>query len=134
MESDKDVKVLTPSSRTNMIEAGLKTAESIMMDEDDIWSRYSNDKTDIGEHLAKIIRTLSVALPLLRKNLGRFLSGQVANLSSESSKPLSVGGCIFLILILLRLKQLMKEYADNISNMSQQLTQTTTMFFRTETR
>lgn len=39
----------------------------MMMDEDDIWSRYSNDKTDIGEHLAGVIRTLSAALPLKRK-------------------------------------------------------------------
>lgn len=38
-----------------------------MMDEDDIWSRYSNDKTDIGEHLASVIRTLSASLPLNRK-------------------------------------------------------------------
>lgn len=50
-----------------MIEAGIRSAHSLMMDEDDIWSRYSNDKTDIGEHLAEVIRTLSAALPLTRK-------------------------------------------------------------------
>jgi len=50
-----------------MIEAGLRCAHSMMVDEDDIWSRYSNDKTDIGEHLAGVIRTLSAALPLTRK-------------------------------------------------------------------
>jgi hypothetical protein len=38
-----------------------------MMDDNYIWSRYSNDKTDIGEHLASVIRTLSAALPLNRK-------------------------------------------------------------------
>lgn len=50
-----------------MIEAGIRSAHSLMMDENDIWSRYSNDKTDIGEHLAEVIRTLSAALPLTRK-------------------------------------------------------------------
>jgi len=38
-----------------------------MMDEDDIWARYSNDKTDTGEHLARVIRSLSAVLPLDRK-------------------------------------------------------------------
>jgi len=50
-----------------MIEAGIRCAHSPMLDEDDLWSRYSNDKTDIGEHLARVIRTLSAALPLNRK-------------------------------------------------------------------
>jgi hypothetical protein len=50
-----------------MIEAGIRCAHSPMMDEDDIWARYSNDKTDIGEHLACVIRTLSAALPLNKK-------------------------------------------------------------------
>ncbi|MDD5681417.1 MAG: class I SAM-dependent methyltransferase [Candidatus Omnitrophica bacterium] len=47
-----------------MIEAGLKAADSGMLGEDKIWSRYSHDKVDIGEELAKVIRTLSKALPL----------------------------------------------------------------------
>jgi len=47
-----------------MIEAGLRSADAMMMDEDTIWSRYSDDKVDIGERLAKVIRTLSVANPL----------------------------------------------------------------------
>jgi len=47
-----------------MIEAGLRSADAMMMDEDKIWSRYSDDKVDIGERLAKVIRTLSVANPL----------------------------------------------------------------------
>jgi hypothetical protein len=50
-----------------MIEAGIRSAHSLMMDEDDIWSRYNNDKTDIEEHLAGVIRTLSAALLLNRK-------------------------------------------------------------------
>jgi len=31
---------------------------------DEIWSQYSSDKPDIGENLAKVIRTLDKALPL----------------------------------------------------------------------
>jgi len=54
-------------SRSALIEAGIRCALSPMVDEDDIWSRYSNDKTDIGEHLARVIRTLSAAVPLNRK-------------------------------------------------------------------
>ncbi len=50
-----------------MIEAGIRCAHCHMMDEDDIWARYSNDKTDIGEQLAQVIRTFSAALPLSRK-------------------------------------------------------------------
>lgn len=50
--------------RHAMIEAGLRSADAMMMDEDKIWSMYSDDKVDIGERLAKIIRTLSVANPL----------------------------------------------------------------------
>jgi hypothetical protein len=57
----------TAASRTSLIEAGIGCPRSGMMDEDDIWSRYSNDKTDIGEHLARVIRTLSAALSLKRK-------------------------------------------------------------------
>ncbi|NTU57882.1 MAG: class I SAM-dependent methyltransferase [Chlorobiaceae bacterium] len=53
--------------RNGMIEAGIRTAGAMMMDEDKIWSRYSNDKTDIGEHLARVLRTLSAAVPLHRK-------------------------------------------------------------------
>ncbi|UWX58482.1 hypothetical protein NY406_04250 [Chlorobaculum sp. MV4-Y] len=55
------------TSRVSMIEAGIRSAHSLMMDEDDIWSRYNNDKTDIEEHLAGVIRTLSAALLLNRK-------------------------------------------------------------------
>lgn len=50
--------------RNSIIEAGLRSADAMMMDEDKIWSRYSDDKIDIGERLAKVIRTLSVANPL----------------------------------------------------------------------
>lgn len=48
------------------INAGVKVSESLMSRQDKIWSRYSNDKVDIGEALARILRTLSKALPLSR--------------------------------------------------------------------
>ncbi|MFA5090109.1 MAG: class I SAM-dependent methyltransferase [Candidatus Omnitrophota bacterium] len=47
-----------------MIEAGLKVAGSNMCDEDKIWSRYSQDKVDIGEGLARVVRVLNKALSL----------------------------------------------------------------------
>jgi len=37
-----------------------------MSKQDKIWSRYSRDKVDIGETLARVLRTLSKALPLDR--------------------------------------------------------------------
>jgi hypothetical protein len=45
-------------------ERGLRVADSHLFEEDKIWSRYSNDKVDIGETLAAVIRTLHKALPL----------------------------------------------------------------------
>lgn len=47
-----------------MIEVGLRAARTQMFKEDKIWARYSNDKVDIGETLAKVIRTLTRAMPL----------------------------------------------------------------------
>jgi len=55
------------TSRKALIEAGVRTAGTMMVDQDRIWSQYSNDKVDIGEKLAGVIRTLSVASPLTRK-------------------------------------------------------------------
>ncbi|NTV08431.1 MAG: class I SAM-dependent methyltransferase, partial [Chlorobium limicola] len=49
------------STRSAIIDAGIRSADAVMTDEDRIWSKYSNDKIDIGERLAKVIRTLSVA-------------------------------------------------------------------------
>lgn len=46
-----------------MIGGGLKAARTEMFKEDKIWARYSNDKIDIGETLAKVIRTLAKAIP-----------------------------------------------------------------------
>lgn len=47
-----------------MIETGIRVGDSKVFEEDKIWSRYSHDKVDIGEQLAKVIRTLSKAFPL----------------------------------------------------------------------
>jgi len=47
-----------------LIKAGIRIADSNIYEEDKIWARYSRDKVDIGEELAKVIRTLSKALPL----------------------------------------------------------------------
>jgi len=54
------------TEKKKFIERGLKAAHSDICEEDRIWSRYSHDKVDIGEELAKIIRTLSKAFPLAR--------------------------------------------------------------------
>ena len=48
----------------NLIELGIKVADAKLSEEDRIWSQYSNDKVDIGEELAKVIRTLYKSLPL----------------------------------------------------------------------
>jgi len=55
------------SSERKIIEAGLKASNDNICQEDKIWSRYSNDKVDIGEELARVVRTLAKALPLSRK-------------------------------------------------------------------
>ncbi|MBM4047714.1 MAG: class I SAM-dependent methyltransferase [Planctomycetes bacterium] len=52
------------SADRKLIEAGIRVGDLKMSEEDKIWSRYSNDKVDIGEQLAKVVRTLNKALPL----------------------------------------------------------------------
>ncbi len=47
-----------------LIERGIKAADSLISQEDKIWSKYSRDKVDIGEKLTRIIRTLYKAFPL----------------------------------------------------------------------
>ncbi len=54
-------------TRNAIIEEGVRSAATRMVDQDRIWSQYSNDKVDIGERLAAVIRTLSVAAPLTKK-------------------------------------------------------------------
>lgn len=53
-----------PKIDKKLIEAGIKIGESKLYKEDKVWSRFSNDKVDIGEELAKVVRVLSKALPL----------------------------------------------------------------------
>ncbi|MBL7156521.1 MAG: class I SAM-dependent methyltransferase [Candidatus Omnitrophica bacterium] len=50
-----------------VIGSGLRAARTEMFKEDKIWSRYSNDKVDIGKALAKVIRTLHKSIPLSKK-------------------------------------------------------------------
>ena len=57
-------KNMTRSVNEKIIKTGIKAADSKLYEEDKIWSRYSNDKVDIGEELARVIRTLSKAFPL----------------------------------------------------------------------
>jgi len=54
------------SNYTKLIEKGIKVGDSKVYKQDKIWSCYSNDKVDIGQRLAKVIRTLSKALPLTK--------------------------------------------------------------------
>jgi hypothetical protein len=57
---------MTGKNRKKMIGRGVRVGDSKLYQEDKIWSRYSNDKVDIGEQLAKVIRTLSKAFPLTK--------------------------------------------------------------------
>lgn len=52
------------STRRQLIRKGMAVAESKMFQEDKVWSRYSNDKVDIGETLARVTRTLHKAFPI----------------------------------------------------------------------
>ncbi len=47
-----------------ILDSGVKVSDSLMSRQDKIWSRHSHDKVDIGETLAKVLRTLGKALPL----------------------------------------------------------------------
>lgn len=47
-----------------LIEEGVRISDSLMFREDKIWSRYSNDKVNIGETLSRVIRTLHKYFPL----------------------------------------------------------------------
>jgi len=50
-----------------LIERGIRVGDEKMYQADKIWSRYSNDKVDIGERLTSVIRSLNKALPLRKK-------------------------------------------------------------------
>ncbi|MCK5133313.1 MAG: class I SAM-dependent methyltransferase [Candidatus Sabulitectum sp.] len=45
----------------------MRVGDSDMYDEDLIWSQYSDDKTDIGRELMRVIRAMNKALPLSEK-------------------------------------------------------------------
>lgn len=53
-------------SASRLIRQGVNTSRALMSQQDKIWSRFSRDKVDIGETLARVLRTLSKALPLAR--------------------------------------------------------------------
>ena len=55
------------STDKKLIKLGIKAGDREIYREDKIWSCYSSDKVDIGEQLARVIRTLDKALPLSRK-------------------------------------------------------------------
>lgn len=52
------------SNHKKLIDAGIRAGDKKMFEEDKIWSRFSHDKVDIGEELARVIRALSKALSL----------------------------------------------------------------------
>lgn len=52
---------LKPEER---LQLGLRAANGQLYEQDKVWSRYSNDKVDIAGTLARVLRTLSKALPL----------------------------------------------------------------------
>jgi len=60
--------------KKKIIKLGLKVADSMVFQEDKIWSCYSHDKVDVGEALAGVIRTLSKAFAL-SKNMSALSIG-----------------------------------------------------------
>lgn len=57
---------MTIGAVAKLIERGIRVGDSPIQDEDKVWSKYSHDKVDIGEALARVIRTLTKAFPLQR--------------------------------------------------------------------
>jgi len=55
------------NSKPTLVAAGLRAGETDMYNEDEIWSRYSGDKPDIGRALMAVLRNLDHNLPLSRK-------------------------------------------------------------------
>lgn len=52
---------LKPEER---LQLGLRASDGLLYQQDKVWSRYSNDKVDIAGTLARVLRTLSKAMPL----------------------------------------------------------------------
>lgn len=78
-----------------LIDQGIKIADAKIYQEDKIWSRYSNDKVDIGEELARVIRTLSKALPL-HKSLRALSIGSSAEPQFRILESTFLGGLYLL--------------------------------------
>jgi hypothetical protein len=55
---------MATTSARDLIRQGVSTSRTLMSQQDKIWSRYSRDKVDIGETLARVLRTLARALPI----------------------------------------------------------------------
>jgi len=53
-----------PRPGRKLIEEGVRISDSLIFRQDKVWSRYSSDKVNIGETLARVIRTLQKYLPL----------------------------------------------------------------------
>ncbi|MFO0984288.1 MAG: class I SAM-dependent methyltransferase [Planctomycetota bacterium] len=53
-------------STNAMIDRAVDAAEDLMLRQDKVWSKFSNDKVDIGEALARVLRRLHAALPVTR--------------------------------------------------------------------
>ncbi len=64
IEDKQRQKQMKSSLDRELIERGVSVSDSRIFQQDKIWSRYSNDKVDIGKELSKVIRVLSKELPL----------------------------------------------------------------------
>src|SRR5262249_33733608 len=53
-------------SSSALIAHVVDAADDLILRQDKIWSKFSNDKVDIGESLARVLRTLCRALPPAR--------------------------------------------------------------------
>lgn len=58
------IRAMPPLSVEERRQLGLRAADGHMYTQDKVWSRYSNDKVDIANTLAHVLRTLNKALPL----------------------------------------------------------------------
>jgi hypothetical protein len=55
-----------PVSSSALIARAVDATGDLILHQDKIWSKFSNDKVDIGESLARVLRTLCRALPPAR--------------------------------------------------------------------
>ncbi len=76
------------NDKTALLAAGLRAGETDMYNEDEIWSRCSGDKPDIGQALMDVLRNLDRALPLSRK-----LRAHSIGSGSEPQFPILQAAC-----------------------------------------